>query len=945
MAAERHRKGFFKNLHAAIWKKGEDEQRSTFATGGQITPNQDGLILKSLNVDGVGEMRLPVSSDDIARLLGVCEQAPYGHGLETVVNVDVRRAWQVDASKVTFPQSPDFVAKTVSKLANKAVRALGLDGAALQLEPHFYKLLLYEDGGHFNVHRDTEKEPGMFATMVLQLPTERGFEGGALIVRHNGTTKTFDFTVNSSTGIFYTAFYADCEHELQSVVSGQRLCLVFNLVRGRGNDSFNMELGELKGFSAQLARVEAALRPWEVLMTDGASREGASFLTDKLAIPLQHKYTKKNLSFAGLKGVDRVVARVLKNCRDGSGKRWLDLHLCILTLHKTGVAEERDSYHYDRNDSDDSDDDEGPRGQHVMEDVIDEGVECDNWVGSNNRPCNFKVDIDHELEAVIDYDEQDGPFNEDDEADQVDYERYMGNYGPTLQEWYHTAMLVIWPKKKSISMAWAGGVSGALDVLETRAAEGDADIVTMLREVLSHCERELATILTSDLAVSRLLKLCLTVGGLEDVVRVFELLLKPYRHPGRTSVVSIVGIRNAATATAIASVVNRHGWINCGGFIMNMLTKDQAVLHGEYFAQLALELQKLGYEDAALLVAKRTLELIYFPCSNLSQLKAEIIANVGKMIFCIESCLDEVGPSFVDRLVTLGTEMLCWLVVQIYAVLSKEVLRQSSSTQVGLFKRICEFVTTRNFHHPAVSPSHVVNLVRPFFHLGDEQLFNNLIQAFLDQSRVHKEQHFLKEILGSDDIWKDLSGTVLGRSKLQLLAEERIPVLAQPKPPFTWCMPFAKFPPSSSYGSCSDHSAVQAFLRGPEERLEYTGVNDSSHAYNFANKYFNGRYVSGYSAKADVGLLGSKVCVIITKTRTAFKHDVEYWKKGLQLELSSLRQRLDRIHEAGTGRNGSGSGGGGVEIILLSPDASSEREKRRRISTTEYIDLSLDDDE
>jgi hypothetical protein len=111
--------------------------------------------------------------------------------------------------------------------------------------------------------------------------------------------------VNSSTGIFYTAFYADCEHELQSVTTGQRLCLAFNLVRGRGNTNFNMELGELTEFSARLARVEAALQPWEEVMT---SEIGDNFLTDKLAIPLEHKYTKKNLSFVGLKGADRSVA-------------------------------------------------------------------------------------------------------------------------------------------------------------------------------------------------------------------------------------------------------------------------------------------------------------------------------------------------------------------------------------------------------------------------------------------------------------------------------------------------------------------------------------------------------------------------------------------------------------------------------------------------------------
>jgi hypothetical protein len=948
MAGERHKKLFFKNLHAAIWKRGEDEVRSTYATGGFITPNQDGLILKSLHVEGVGEVPLPISQDDVARLLGVCEQAPYGHGLETVVNMDVRRAWQVDASKVTFPLCPDFVSVTVNKLAKKAVRALGLDGAALQLEPHLYKLLMYGPGGHFKVHRDTEKEPGMFATMILQLPTERGFEGGALVVCHNGTTKTFDFSVNSSTGIFYTAFYADCEHELQRVTSGQRLCLAFNL--GRGNDSFNMELGELKGFSARLARVEAVLRPWEVVMT--AETED-SFLSDKLAIPLEHKYTKKNLSFDGLKGADRSVAQVLKNCRDTLGRRWLDLHLCILTLHKTGVAEDRGSYRYSRYDeSDASDDDERSRHQYVMEDVIEEDVESGNWVGSNNRPCNFNVDIDQDLEVVYDYDEQEGVFNEDDEADTVDYERYMGNYGPTLQEWYHTALLVIWPKKMSVSMAWHGGASGAVDIVETRAAEGDPDVVTMLRDVLSHWEGSPGTVGRSnssdDLVVSRLLKLCLAVGALEDVVRVLELLSKPHRYQGaygRASVVSIVGVRNAATATAIAGVVKRHGWSNCGTLVMKMLTKNQAAAHGGCFSQLALELQKVGCEDAAVLVAKRTLELIYFPCVNLAQLKAETFGSLGKMIFSIKSCMDEVGLTFVDRVVVLGTEWLCWLVAQIYGALPKEVLQQAASAEVVFLKRICQVITTRNFHRPAVSPVHVVNFLGPFFHLGDEQLLNDLIQAFLDQSRVHKDQHFLKEILGSDEIWKDFSSTSLRRSKLELLAEERISVLAQATPPFTWCMPFAKFPPSYS-ASFSNHSAVQEFLRGPRERMEYTGVTDENHAYNFVNKYFNGRYVSGYSAEADIGELRPKACVIITKTRTAFKHDLEYWMKEQQTELSRLRQRLGNFHGAATGRNGSGSGGGREVILLDSPDASSEREKRRKISsTTEYIDLSLDDDE
>ncbi len=51
-----------------------------------------------------------------------------------------------------------------------------------------YKLLLYEEGDFFLPHRDTEKEQGMFGTLVLQLPSS--YTGGALVVRHEGVVRS-----------------------------------------------------------------------------------------------------------------------------------------------------------------------------------------------------------------------------------------------------------------------------------------------------------------------------------------------------------------------------------------------------------------------------------------------------------------------------------------------------------------------------------------------------------------------------------------------------------------------------------------------------------------------------------------------------------------------------------------------------------------------------------
>src|SRR5947207_5644922 len=98
-----------------------------------------------------------------------------------------------------------------------------------QLEARLYKLLVYEKGGFFLRHRDSEKHDRMVASMVVVLPNR--FEGGALVVRHGGAKQTLTFDeAASGKAPCYAAFYADCEHEVQRVTNGVRLCLAYNLV-------------------------------------------------------------------------------------------------------------------------------------------------------------------------------------------------------------------------------------------------------------------------------------------------------------------------------------------------------------------------------------------------------------------------------------------------------------------------------------------------------------------------------------------------------------------------------------------------------------------------------------------------------------------------------------------------------------------------------------------
>src|SRR5690606_525280 len=90
----------------------------------------------------------------------------------------------------------------------------------------------YEPCGFFVPHRDTEKVDGMCATLVVCLPSR--YEGGELVVRHQGDERTFDLRNADPTRLTWAAFYADCLHELRPISDGHRVCLVFNLVREEG---------------------------------------------------------------------------------------------------------------------------------------------------------------------------------------------------------------------------------------------------------------------------------------------------------------------------------------------------------------------------------------------------------------------------------------------------------------------------------------------------------------------------------------------------------------------------------------------------------------------------------------------------------------------------------------------------------------------------------------
>jgi|SRR5579884_744409 len=116
------------------------DRPGTFCTSGRLPPTLPGL-----EVVGVGPLAFSLEKRQAAALKKVARQAPYGKGTKTLVDIDVRRVWEIDADQVALvsPEWPDVLAQAV----RVAQAELGLEKQSLQA--HLYKLLLYEPGASF----------------------------------------------------------------------------------------------------------------------------------------------------------------------------------------------------------------------------------------------------------------------------------------------------------------------------------------------------------------------------------------------------------------------------------------------------------------------------------------------------------------------------------------------------------------------------------------------------------------------------------------------------------------------------------------------------------------------------------------------------------------------------------------------------------------------------
>ena len=375
-------------------------QSKMFCVGGTLPATNAGLT-----VTGVGPVPLPLKSTMAKSLIAVAQIAPFGKGTKTLVDTKVRKTFEIDASQIQLSAEWE---KTIEEVVSQVATHLGL--ADQQLRAELYKLLLYERGGHFQRHRDSEKQNRMVGSLIVMLPSS--FDGGDLVIHHEGHREIFSFpNARAGSGSNFVAFYADCEHEVRRVTSGRRLCLAYNL----------------------MIEKTASKKKTAVELDDAArlTKSIMSHITKQPARPLvfalEHQYTQAGLTAELLKGADRSMATLIESAATLADCR---IYLAQVSRHLSQAADDGKQERWSSGKTDVS--------RLRIGETYEDELNGKEWRDFSGKTQNFGV-IPFDTKSIVSKTPLDDwkPTSEE-------YEGYTGNAGNTLDRWYHRSAIVLW---------------------------------------------------------------------------------------------------------------------------------------------------------------------------------------------------------------------------------------------------------------------------------------------------------------------------------------------------------------------------------------------------------------------------------------------------------------------------------------------------------------------
>jgi predicted 2-oxoglutarate/Fe(II)-dependent dioxygenase YbiX len=381
-----------------------------------------------LSVDSVGAVAFPVTAKIAKSLIVEAEPARYGLKDKTLLDRQVRDTWEIPKSRIQTNQAWEA---QLYKSLQKIQKDLNLpeDG---KLTSDLHNLLIYMPGQFFKAHQDSEKTDGMLATLVIILPSE--FTGGELVIDQHGDRKIIEFSESASKSLTFVAFYADCYHEVKEVKSGYRLALTYNLFFRAGSKTLephrNVELE--KAVQIYFSQIPERKRAYEELRPQW------------LVYLLDHEYTQNSLDWNLLRGLDRERAGEFLACADHLG---LTAHLALADIHETWSTEGDDwgwrGRRHWRYDEDDEDADI-ESSEYRLTELIQDEIVLRHWIArSGKRSEEWDKYVPRQMVCWTKAVDEFKPFKSE-------HEGYMGNYGNTLDRWYHRAAIILWKKESDL---------------------------------------------------------------------------------------------------------------------------------------------------------------------------------------------------------------------------------------------------------------------------------------------------------------------------------------------------------------------------------------------------------------------------------------------------------------------------------------------------------------
>ena len=418
----------------------------------EFTTRTDDL---SLAVEGFGPVRFPVTAAKARKLASLGQPARFGLGEQTLTDPDIRATWEIPKNLVRA----EWDSAALRAILATVKYELGLPNAA-ELTADLHSLLVYEPDQFFLAHQDSEKDNSMIGTLVVTLPSS--YTGGELMVGHNEEWKAYR---GSKTALSLVAFYADCRHEVLRVVSGYRITLTYNLL-------LHGDTSRPAGDAGAVAELADLLREHFRTPVPRYYTGPATDPPNRLVYLLDHEYTSRGLSWRRLKGADASRASLLRSAASKAGCEALLALADIKMTHSAFPADERYGYRdwygdYDQDDDEYPGDESDTEGEYEVQELIDSAVTLTHWTGPDGTRLEetaLYVDGNEVCTSTPTGDLK--PYSSE-------YEGYMGNWGNTLDRWYHRAAVIVWPADQAFANRAETSPAWALDELAAMASAGD----------------------------------------------------------------------------------------------------------------------------------------------------------------------------------------------------------------------------------------------------------------------------------------------------------------------------------------------------------------------------------------------------------------------------------------------------------------------------------------